>query len=97
MSDLEYDPHLYEGQLDHRGDLTPGDEPEESAGHWVRNYLVGLGFNEIFTNSITNQAFYSEDELRSAVKMLNSLSAELNMMRPSFTPPATPARGPRGT
>ena len=21
----------------------------------------------------------------------------LNMMRPSFTPPATPARGPRGT
>jgi len=49
MSDLEYDPHLYEGQLDHRGDLTPGDEPEESAGHWVRNYLVGLGLATILT------------------------------------------------
>ena len=48
------------------------------------NYLVGLGFNEIFTNSITNNAFYSEDELLNAVKMLNSLSAELNIMRPSM-------------
>jgi len=48
------------------------------------NYLAGLGFNEIFTNSITNQAFYSEEELKGAVKMLNSLSAELNMMRPSM-------------
>ncbi|MBS1564276.1 MAG: phenylalanine--tRNA ligase subunit beta, partial [Bacteroidetes bacterium] len=48
------------------------------------NYLVGLGFNEIFTNSITNKAFYSEEELKGAVTMLNSLSAELNMMRPSM-------------
>jgi len=48
------------------------------------NYLAGLGFNEIFTNSITNQAFYSEEELAGSVKMLNSLSADLNMMRPSM-------------
>ncbi|HTL08816.1 MAG TPA: phenylalanine--tRNA ligase subunit beta [Chitinophagaceae bacterium] len=48
------------------------------------NYLVGLGFNEIFTNSITNRAFFSEAELTDAVKMLNSLSAELNIMRPSM-------------
>ncbi len=48
------------------------------------NYLVGLGFYEIFTNSITNNAFYTEEELSSAVKMLNSLSAELNIMRPSM-------------
>ena len=48
------------------------------------NYLVGLGFYEIFTNSITNNAFYSEAELAHAVKMLNSLSAELNIMRPSM-------------
>lgn len=48
------------------------------------NYLVGLGFNEIFTNSITNHAFYSEEELANSVKMLNSLSADLNMMRPSM-------------
>lgn len=48
------------------------------------NYLAGLGFNEIFTNSITNNAFYTEEELATAVKMLNSLSAELNIMRPSM-------------
>ncbi len=52
---------------------------EKAAG-----YLAGLGFNEIFTNSITNQAFYTEEELTHSVKMLNSLSAELNMMRPSM-------------
>jgi len=48
------------------------------------NYLAGLGFNEIFTNSITNNAFYTEQELATAVKMLNSLSADLNIMRPSM-------------
>ena len=48
------------------------------------NYLAGLGFNEIFTNSITNNAFYSAEELATAVKMLNSLSADLNIMRPSM-------------
>ena len=48
------------------------------------NYLMGLGFNEIFTNSITNNAFYTDEELNTAVKMLNSLSAELNIMRPSM-------------
>jgi phenylalanyl-tRNA synthetase beta chain len=48
------------------------------------NYLVGLGFNEIFTNSITNSAFYTSEELSGAVKMLNSLSTELNIMRPSM-------------
>jgi phenylalanyl-tRNA synthetase beta chain len=50
----------------------------------MANYLAGLGFNEIFTNSITNNAFYTEEELIGTVKMLNSLSAELNMMRPSM-------------
>lgn len=48
------------------------------------NYLAGLGFNEIITNSITNNAFYTEDELKQSVPMLNSLSADLNMMRPSM-------------
>ncbi|MCW3116659.1 MAG: phenylalanine--tRNA ligase subunit beta, partial [Chitinophagaceae bacterium] len=50
----------------------------------VSNYLVGLGFNEIMTNSITNSAYFNEEELRYAVKMLNNLSAELNIMRPSM-------------
>ncbi|MGG9970410.1 phenylalanine--tRNA ligase subunit beta [Ferruginibacter sp. SUN002] len=48
------------------------------------NYLIGLGFNEIFTNSITNAAYYTEEELQTTVKMINSLSAELNVMRPSM-------------
>jgi phenylalanyl-tRNA synthetase beta chain len=48
------------------------------------NYLVGLGFNEIFTNSITNAAYFDEAELGSAVKLLNNLSADHNIMRPSM-------------
>ena len=44
MTDLEFDPHRYEHALDQREDHAPGDEPEESAGHWVRNYVIGLGF-----------------------------------------------------
>ena len=45
MSDLEYDPHRYDLHSDH----APGDEPEESAGHWVRNYVIGLGFATVLT------------------------------------------------
>ncbi|HVY74657.1 MAG TPA: phenylalanine--tRNA ligase subunit beta [Puia sp.] len=50
----------------------------------VAGCLVGLGFNEIFTNSITNSAYYGEEELKQAVKLINNLSAELNIMRPSL-------------
>jgi phenylalanyl-tRNA synthetase beta chain len=50
----------------------------------IANYLVGLGFNEIFTNSITNAAYFEEAELSSAVKLLNNLSADHNIMRPSM-------------
>jgi phenylalanyl-tRNA synthetase beta chain len=48
------------------------------------NYLVGLGFYEIMTNSITNSAYFSEEESGTSVKMLNNLSAELNILRPSM-------------
>ncbi|GAB2837016.1 phenylalanine--tRNA ligase subunit beta [Ferruginibacter profundus] len=50
----------------------------------IATYLVGLGFNEIFTNSITNSAYFSEATLQSTVKMINNLSEELNVMRPSM-------------
>jgi phenylalanyl-tRNA synthetase beta chain len=50
----------------------------------VAGYLVGQGFYEILTNSITNSAYFSEKELETTVKMINSLSAELNVMRPSL-------------
>jgi cytochrome o ubiquinol oxidase operon protein cyoD len=49
MSELEFDPHRYTGDLNHREDHAPGDEPEESAGHWVRNSNLGLGFSIVLT------------------------------------------------
>src|SRR5678815_5678597 len=67
--------------------MTPSVE-ENYAAETLRekcaNYLVGLGFNEIVTNSITNEAYFEEMELQESVKMLNSLSAGLNTMRPSM-------------
>ena len=47
-------------------------------------YLVGAGFYEIFTNSITNSNFYEKSVLDSSVKMMNSLSADLDMLRPQM-------------
>src|SRR5688572_4283948 len=67
--------------------ITPSVEDnylKESYREKTANYLVGLGFYEILTNSIINSAWYNEDELASSVKLLNNLSAELNMMRPSM-------------
>jgi phenylalanyl-tRNA synthetase beta chain len=67
--------------------MTPSIE-ENYAAETLRekcaNYLVGLSFNEIMTNSITNEAYFDEMELQGSVKMLNSLSAGLNTMRPSM-------------
>ncbi len=57
---------------------------EEAYKEKIANYLAGTGFNEIFTNSITNSAYYAETVLQSAVKMINNLSDELNIMRPSM-------------
>jgi phenylalanyl-tRNA synthetase beta chain len=48
------------------------------------NYLAGLGFHEMMTNSITNAAYFSGEEQKHMVKMLNSLSAELNILRSSL-------------
>ena len=58
----------------------------ETAGYAdkVGGYLTGQGFFEIFTNSITNSAYYTPAELEHAVMMINNLSADLNMMRPSL-------------
>lgn len=50
----------------------------------LADHLVGAGFSEIFTNSITNAAYFEEEELKSGVKLLNNLSADHNMMRPSM-------------
>jgi phenylalanyl-tRNA synthetase beta chain len=48
------------------------------------NVLTGIGFTEILTNSITNSAHFSDEELKTVVRLLNNLSNELNIMRPSM-------------
>src|SRR5690606_13439688 len=44
------------------------------------------GFSEIFTNSITNSDYFNENTLAKTVKILNSLSEDLDVMRPSMLP-----------
>jgi phenylalanyl-tRNA synthetase beta chain len=50
----------------------------------VAGYLVGLGFHEIMTNSISNSAFFESYPEERKVRLLNSLSSELDMLRPSM-------------
>ena len=59
-------------------------EFESSLKEKVAGYLTGLGFSEILTNSITNSAYYSGESLLSSVRLLNNLTTELNIMRPSL-------------
>jgi cytochrome o ubiquinol oxidase subunit IV len=49
MSHLEQDPALVSDTMDHREDHAPGDEPQESAGHWIANSNLGLGFSVVLT------------------------------------------------
>jgi cytochrome o ubiquinol oxidase subunit IV len=49
MSELDYDPRPYAGTIDRREDHAPGDEPLETAGDYVRNANLGLGFSTILT------------------------------------------------
>jgi len=48
----------------------------------LANILCGLGFSEIVTNSIVNSKYYPEQD--GLVKMLNSLTSELDVLRPSM-------------
>lgn len=57
---------------------------KENLREKVASYLAGLGASEIVTNSITNSRYYSDLQLSSSVKMINSLSAELDTMRLSM-------------
>ncbi|CAN5333399.1 phenylalanine--tRNA ligase subunit beta [soil metagenome] len=67
--------------------IAPSPDPlafENSLKEKLSQYLVGSGVTEIFTNSITNSAYFSEDTLSSTVKILNSLSIELDVMKPTM-------------
>lgn len=48
----------------------------------IANLLTGMGFSEIVTNSIVNSKYYPERT--DMVKMLNSLTSELDVLRPSM-------------
>jgi phenylalanyl-tRNA synthetase beta chain len=57
----------------------PGDRKEREQ---VAEMLCGMGVQEIVTNSIVNSKYYEGQE--GLVKMINSLTSELDTMRPSL-------------
>jgi len=59
--------------------------PAPATRRWkeqIATYLTAAGLQEIVTNSITNSKYYSEDT--PLVKMINSLSSELDALRPGM-------------
>lgn len=48
----------------------------------IATALCGIGFQEIVTNSITNSKYYPEET--PMVRMINSLTSELDVLRPSM-------------
>ena len=65
--------------------LSINNRPEPSSRKLkekIANHLCHLGLNEIITNSITNSKYYPER--KDMVHMLNSLSSELDVMRPEL-------------
>lgn len=63
---------------------TKEDELKEK----VASFLVGLGFNELLTNSISNSKYFTEEQLKTTVRLLNNLSSELDVMKPVMLPTA---------
>jgi phenylalanyl-tRNA synthetase beta chain len=58
--------------------------PDESAfrlRNKVADYLSSNGFLELTCNSLTKSAYYSEEEQKQAVRMLNPLSSDLDILR----------------
>jgi phenylalanyl-tRNA synthetase beta chain len=56
---------------------------KETLREKIANQLAGLGYHEMMTNSITNSHYFAEPT-EHLVTMINSLSAELNTLRPSL-------------
>ncbi len=57
---------------------------KEAVKEKVSQQLAGIGFYEIITNSITNSKYFSDNVLNTTVKMINNLSADLDVLRPSM-------------
>lgn len=50
----------------------------------LSDYLTDNGFNEMLNNSLTKSAYYQEETLQEAVRLLNPLSSDLDIMRMSM-------------
>lgn len=61
------------------GKVLQGDRP---ARERIAELLCGMGLQEIVTNSIVNSKYYPEST--DLVRMINSLTSELDVMRPSM-------------
>ena len=66
--------------------ITPSveDDIDGKLREKIAQYLAGAGFREILTNSISNSAYFTEQQMKAAVKMLNNLSIELDVLRPAM-------------
>ena len=62
--------------------LLPEIPSDRKLRNKIADSLSGMGFSEMVTNSITNSKYYGEGV--PMVHMLNSLSSELDVMRPSM-------------
>ncbi len=62
--------------------LTKGLQSDRAERERMAELLCGMGLQEIVTNSIVNSKFYPERT--DLVRMINSLSSELDVMRPSM-------------
>lgn len=65
--------------------ITPSveeNQKNEKMKEKLAGMITGLGFSEILTNSLTNSAYFSSDQLNGSVALLNNLSTELNVLRP---------------
>ncbi len=68
-----------------RLNIHPDSRPLSTLRKWQQHIAAGLtqaGLQEIITNSITNSKYYPEHP--DLVRMLNSLSSELDIMRPEM-------------
>lgn len=52
----------------------------------ILNWLSSNGFSEIFTNSLTNEKYFDATTLEKSIRILNSLSEGLTVMRPDMMP-----------
>lgn len=55
---------------------------KEAVREKTADYLTSNGFYEIFTNSITNSQYYDKEQ--PLIRLINNLSLELDVMRPSM-------------